>query len=122
MKKSLIVLSVSAVVLGSLLVYPTGASAYRGDPTVLGPNCTQERHDAVENAIETNNYDAWKNLMQGRGRVTQIITKDNFAQFAKAYKLAEEGNYAEAAKIRQELGLGTGYGMGSGMGMGRWNR
>ena len=57
--------------------------------------------------------------MQVRGRVSQIITQDNFAKFAEIHKLVEQGKYAEADAIRQELGLGMGQGQKSGMGFGQ---
>ena len=62
--------------------------------------------------------------MQGRGRVTQVVNKDNFAKFAQAHELAEQGKTDEANKIKAELGLGlrNGTGMGQGMGYGRTSR
>ena len=98
------------------------ASAYQGDATVKGPQYSPERHEAMEKAFETNDYEAWKNLMQGRGRVSEVITKDNFARFAEAHELMEDGKKEEAQKIAQELGLGfrAHGGHGKGMrGMGR---
>lgn len=101
------------------------ALAYQGDPAKRGPNCTAERREAMEKAFQNNDYNAWKSLMQGRGRVSQVITQENFARFAEAHRLAEQGRYAEANAIRQELGLnvGQGYkarsGFGKGMGRGR---
>lgn len=98
--------------------------AYQGDYTKKGPNYTPERHEAMEKAFDNNDYNAWKNLMQGRGKVMQVITKDNFAQFAKAHALAEQGKFAEADAIREDLGLRTrngqktGLGNGQGMGLG----
>ncbi len=108
-----------ALVLGIVGVAYSTTMAYQGDATVKGPNYSEDRHTAMERAFETNDYEAWKNLMQGRGRVTQVVTKDNFAQFAKIHEYVEEGNVAEAQKIREELGLRTGSGgcMGKGNGM-----
>ena len=60
--------------------------------------------------------------MQGRGRVSQVITKDNFAKFAEAHELAEQGKLEEAKKIRLELGLGLQNGSGQGMRMGRFSK
>ena len=96
------------------------AQAYRGDPTIKGPNYSAERHEAMEKAFENNDYTTWTNLMQGRGRVTTVINKDNFAKFAQAHELAEQGNVVEAQKIRQELGLQLNNGNSKGMGMGMW--
>lgn len=95
------------------------ALAYRGDVNVKGPNYTPERHEAMEKAFENKDYDAWKNLMQGKGNVTRVITEENFAKFAEVHELMEEGKTAEAQKVRQELGLGLHNGAGQGMGMGR---
>ena len=102
----------------AIMMLPGKASAYQGNINTKGPNYTEERHAAMEKAFENNDYDAWKNLMQGRGRVTQIVTKDNFAKFAQVHKLEEEGKVQEAQKIREELGLGLRNGTGQGRGMG----
>jgi len=88
------------------------ASAYKGDPTVKGPNYSVERHEAMTKAFENNDYDAWKKSMQGKGRVTQVVNQNNFAKFAEARRLMLEGKNTEAQKIRQELGLGIKNGSG----------
>lgn len=127
--KKRIVIGASALLLGASLLFPAAVGAYQGDPTVQGPNCTTERHEAMEKAFEANDYEAWKSLMDGRGRVSQVINKDNFAKFAEAHELAEQGKTAEATQIRQELGLGMRDGSGGGNGAcgqggagSRWNR
>ncbi len=120
-------LGVLALILGVGGMMATSAGAYMGDPAVKGPNYSQERHIAMEKAFETGDYTAWSKLMNGKGRVTQVINKDNFAKFAEAHELAEKGDKAGAAKIRAELGLGLkdgsgqGKGNGAGRGMGRGN-
>jgi hypothetical protein len=120
MNKTLLGLGALVLLAGGVAMsLPSMASAYRSDPNVKGPNYTAERHMAMEAAFEKNDYNAWKNLMQGRDRVTQVVTKDNFSKFAQIHKLTEEGKTAEAQKIRQEMGLGLKNGMGQGMGMGR---
>ena len=81
-------------------------------------NYTVERHDAMETAYEQNNFTAWQKLMTGRGNVTKVVNKDNFAKFAQIHKLTEEGKTAEAQKLRTELGLGLHNGQGNGMGRG----
>lgn len=97
------------------------ASAYQGDPNVKGPNYSAERHEAMTKAFENNDYSAWKDLMVGKGRVTQVVNEGNFSQFAQAHKLALEGKKDEANKIRTDLGLGlrNGSGQGQGQRMGR---
>ena len=115
MKKLLIGFGSLALVLGFMGVFTNTAEAYKGDPAVKGPNYSVER-------LETKDYTAWASLMQGKGRVTQVINKDNFAKFAEAHELALQGKTEEAQKIRQELGLGLKNGQGrtsGGMGYGR---
>lgn len=124
MNKNAILLGGTALILGGLIISPKIAEAYRGDSSIQGPDCTDERHEAMEQAFENNDYNAWKEQMQGRGRVTQVVNESNFARFAEAHKLAEEGETEEANQIRQELGLGlkdgSGQGQkGQGMGQGR---
>lgn len=111
MKKLILGLGISALVLG---VAGT-AAAYQGNPKVQGPNYSPERHEAMVKALENKDYVAWQNLMQGRGRVTQVINQDNFAKFAEAHQLAMQGKLVEAQKIRQELGLGSHSGSGKAM-------
>lgn len=122
MKKIIGIVGLTVVVLGGMVAYPNAVEAYKGDPSVKGPNYSQERHIAMEKAFENKDYTAWKTLMAGRGRATQVVNAQNFAKFAQAHELAEQGNLQEAAKIRQELGLGLQNGSGKGMGMGRWNK
>ncbi len=102
------------------------ASAYQGDYNQKGPNYSEERHESMTQAFEKNDYSAWKNLMEGRGRVNDVVNADNFAQFAEAHRLGLAGDVEGANTIRAELGLrggngermGAGYGKGMGEGRG----
>lgn len=96
---------IGATFIGGMLL-TTSAWAYRGDPNVQGPNYSPERHQAMIQAFENNDYNAWKEQMAGKGRVTQVINQDNFARFAEAHRLTLEGKTDEAKQIRSELGLG----------------
>jgi len=118
MKKISIGLGVLAIILGLSSIIPTVAGAYRGDLNIKGPNYFLERHEAMQKAFDNKDYNAWNELMQGRGKVTQVVNKDNFAKFAEAHLLALQGKSAEAQKIRQELGLGLRNGSGQGIGQG----
>lgn len=95
----------------------SGASAYRGDYTKQGPNYSPERHAIMEKAFETNDYNLWKSQMGDRG-VTRVINESNFAKFAEAHRLADEGKYDEADKLRAELKLRTKNGEAQGLGRG----
>ncbi len=127
MKKTTIFGLLALMVVG--LVAAAGlVSAYRGDYTIKGPDCDEERHEAMENAFESNDYSAWKELMTENGkhpRVVDVVTEDNFETFVKAHEAGENGDYETAAELRAELGLnngngpkdGTGYGKSQGKGM-----
>jgi len=119
MNKKTMLLGAMVLVLGGLVVFPGLAKAYRGDPNTQGPNCTAERHEMMNEAFESNDYNAWKEQMQGKGRVTQVVNEDNFARFAEAHRLALEGKTDEANQVRQELGLGFRNGSGRGQHKGR---
>jgi len=60
--------------------------------------------------------------MQGKGKVSEVITEDNFSKFAEMRKLRFEGKIEEADQIRAELGLGLGSKNQKGDGNGRWSR
>lgn len=112
-KKYLGMLVLGILALGSV-VY--SASAHQGDYSQKGPNYSEERHEAMTAAFDSNDYNAWKDLMEGRGRVTDVINESNFAQFAEAHRLGLAGDFEGANAIRAELGLGNGGGRGMGSG------
>ena len=118
MKKILLGLGTLALVFGIMGTFTNTVEAYRGDPAVKGPNYTVERHDAMQKAFETKDYTAWVNLMKGKGRVTQVINESNFAKFAEAHLLAQQGKTAEAKTIMKDLGLRLNNGLGCGFGRG----
>ncbi|MCK4767158.1 MAG: hypothetical protein KAS28_02145 [Desulfobacula sp.] len=92
--------------------------ANQGDYSKQGPSYSPERHTAMTDAMNSNNYEAWKELMADRGRVTKVINAENFEQFAKAHQLATNGDLDGADAIRKELVLKTrdGKKMGDGYG------
>jgi hypothetical protein len=111
MKK--LTLSVGALtIIGVITLSANSVLAYQGNPSVQGPNYTAERHTAMTQAFANSDYESWKGLINGNGRVSQVVNQDNFAKFAEAHQLSLEGKTAEAQKIRQELGLGLNNGSG----------
>jgi hypothetical protein len=108
MTKKSIILGILSLTIAGTAMYALRASAYWGDAMKNGSNYSPERHEQMEKAFEKNDYNAWKNLMNGRGRVSDVINEGNFNRFAEAHKLMEEGKTDEANKIRQEFGLGQG--------------
>jgi hypothetical protein len=122
MTKKSIVLGVLGLAVAGAAAYSTGALAYRGDSSQKGPNYTPERHEQMEKAFENKDYNAWKNLMNGKGRATEVVNEGNFNRFAEVHKLMEEGKTDEANRIRQELGLGQGGKNGQGNSNGQGQR
>ena len=85
------------------------ASAYRGDLTEQGPNFSEERHELMENAFESGDYDAWYALMTADGRhprVVDVITEENFHIFAEIHEAREKGDYETVEELREGFGLG----------------
>lgn len=117
-KKQVISLGVVSLLTAGVFLLPSVADAYRGEPGVEGPDCTAERHEAMTAAFANNDYSAWQELMNGKGRVAEVVNEGNFARFAEAHQFAEEGKVEEAKQIRAELGLGLGDGAGAGQGQG----
>jgi len=113
MKKTLITTGVLTLALA--FVFAKSSFAYQGNPNVKGPNYTPERHQAMLNAFEKKDYNAWKNLMAGRP-ITQKINASNFSKFVQMRNLMLQGKVDEANKIKAELGLGQGLGGGFGRG------
>ena len=112
------------------LVFSTGVSAYRGDYSIQGPNCDDERHELMDDAFESLDYDGWYALMTDDGRhprVVDVVTAENFETFVQAHEAGEAGDVETAAVLRAELGLnngkgphdGTGHGKGMGQGDGQ---
>ncbi len=102
-----------------------GVIAYQGNINVKGPNYSTEVHERLEAAIEAGDYDAWLKIRQDnnlptRGKIFQVINKDNFDKFAELHEANEEGDADKADAIRAELGLGQGMmKRGSGKGQGK---
>jgi hypothetical protein len=116
------IFGIFALFVVGIMISTTMVSAYKGDVTKEGPNFSEERHEAMEDAFETMDYEMWKELMlenEIRPKVTDLVTESNFAKFVEAHDAAENGDYETAAKIRAELGLNDGHGPRDGTGLGR---
>ena len=120
MTNTMTTLGIMAFALGVLGV-GTVTYAYQGDPSVQGSNYSAERHEAMTRAFADGDYAAWKELMAGKGRVTQVINEDNFPVFVRAHERAQAGDLEQARDMKRELGLGQGQqrrGGGNGAGVG----
>ncbi|MDD3487415.1 MAG: hypothetical protein PHF35_03505 [Candidatus Moranbacteria bacterium] len=106
MPKKYLAAAVAGIAIAGALAVSQTASAYRGDPSEKGPNYDPQRHEEMQKAFDDNDYDKWKELMQNRGRVTEVVNEGNFSRFSEMHKLMLEGKTDEANAIRSELGLG----------------
>lgn len=126
MKKTAIFGLLALMVVG--MVFSTSlVSAYRGDYSVEGPNYNEERHELMENAFDTLDYNAWYELMTEDGRhprVVDVVTESNFETFVQAHDAGKSGDLETASSLRDELGLNNGKGPkdGTGFGKGQGNR
>ncbi len=125
MKKTAIFGLLALMVVG--MVFSTSlVSAYRGDYSVEGPNYNEERHELMENAFDTLDYNAWYELMTEDGRhprVVDVVTESNFETFVQVHDAGKSGDLETASALRAELGLNNGHGPkdGTGFGKGRGN-
>jgi len=122
MKKSKLYLLASFMgLIITTLVVSNMASAAQGEPR--GSNFDPDRHNAIQTALENNDYEAWKETVDSRPRITDYINQDNFDKFAEMHQLMLNGDIEGAQAIRDELGLPDmgmmakgfkrGFGMGS---------
>lgn len=84
-----------------------------------GPRFDQETRDAIHDAMEAGDYEAWKNLLiQGEGepKIFDFITEDNFAQFAEMHEARQNGDHETAKAIAEEIGFEPGMRGGKGQG------
>ena len=105
MNKSVKTIGVAFIAVSVITIIAFPALAYRGDDSIKGPAYSTERHTIMTEAFANDDYEAWSALMDGRGRVTSVITAENFSRFAEAHRLAQEGDFEGANQIRTELGL-----------------
>lgn len=105
--------------LGMIALLGVGfVAAYQGNYSVQGPDYSDERDNAMHNAFDNLDYDAWVSLMTESGRnprVLTVVNENNFATFVEAH---EAGNSEKATELRAKLGLRNGSGPKDGAGFG----
>jgi len=107
-------------ILGMSMVF-----AYQGNPNIQGPNFSEERHEAMQDAFDNLDYDAWVVLMTENDRhprIVDVITEENFSEFIEARNSALNGNSGALKEFKESLGLGLGqmkHGNGEALGRGQ---
>jgi hypothetical protein len=88
----------------------------------LQRNQRKENTEAVQSALEAEDYAAWKaavSALGGRYNVTEMVTEEEFGTLVEIYKAKESGNFSEARSLMEESGLNMIPGMELGMGYGQ---
>jgi len=121
MRKTTVIGMLALMIVGVMLSAGV-VSAYRGDYSETGPNYNEERHELMEDAFDTDDYDVWYAMMtedDRHPRVVDVITEGNFHQFVEAHEAGKSGDSSAAAELRAELGLNNGNGPKDGSGFGK---
>ena len=65
-----------------------------------------DRFSAIKNAVETRDYDAWKQLMADRS-IARSVTLQNFDEYAQAWFASVSGNQAPMNAFKQKYQMYT---------------
>ncbi len=60
---------------------------------------------ALDAAIDTDNYQAFKEAIEGSPLADIVTSEDDFQQFSEAHRLHKKGKHEEARMIMEELGF-----------------
>ncbi|MFA6466678.1 MAG: hypothetical protein WCV71_02355 [Patescibacteria group bacterium] len=74
----------------------------------------EESRQALQTALDNGDYNAWKEIVDSRPKITDYVNQDNFVQFVQMHKDMQAGDFEAADTIRTELGIPMGLGMGEG--------
>ena len=64
----------------------------------------KENRQAVLDALETGDYDAWMEIM-GDNKVTENMTEDKFEKMIEAHEAMQSGDFERAKEIKDEIGF-----------------
>lgn len=67
-----------------------------------------ENRSAIQEAIQNADYDTWSNLIgdtKHGEKILEVITEENFEQFAEMHNLLKAGDKEGAKDLAEELGL-----------------
>ena len=111
MRNNMLTVFVVIFVIGVISLF--GVYAYNGNQDMKLINYDSSVHDALEKAIENNDYDTWikireENNLPMKGRMFQVINKANFAKYKELHDANLLGDLEKADQIRSDLGLNYG--------------
>ena len=79
----------------------------------------REHKAAVRDAVESNDYEAFVEAVEGTPMADVIDSEDDFTKLVEAHSLREAGDYEGAKTIMEELGFDKGDRGPGGFGKGR---
>lgn len=64
-----------------------------------------EQRQAVEQALESGDYEAWVQAIESMPKITDLITEENFQDFAALHQARQNGDLETAKDLSEQLGL-----------------
>ena len=108
MKKSTLLIS-TGVATGAFLIGLTLSnpfvSAYQNGAWQREQGFSPETKAQIEQSIENGDYNTWKSLTDGKGRMGETITEENFPLLKELHTAQQNGDTTKAQELRQKLGL-----------------
>lgn len=62
-----------------------------------------EKEEMILTSFENGDYDTWRRLLGQKGKISEVITKEEFQTFIEAREKARSGRYEEAILIAEKL-------------------
>jgi hypothetical protein len=95
-----------ALIMGMGFIFTLPALASEGEQGNRVECRDGERHEQMEKALDSRDYDAWKELMSERNTtVAEKVSKENFDKFIAMHEARQAGDTAKADALRKELDL-----------------
>lgn len=71
----------------------------------MGKMKSSQERQAIYNAMESGDFNAWKEAMGDRP-MAQTMTEENFQKLRQAHEMKKNGNHEGARALMEELGMG----------------
>lgn len=124
------------LVTGFVAASPFGKGMFGNNLSQEDKDEMQQNHQAIREAVQNQDFTAWKALMEERiARMQEQITEENFNNLVQRHQQMEEfhnameearetGDYSQIEALKEEYGIenGFGQGKGAGKGMGKMNQ
>ncbi len=65
----------------------------------------QEHRAEMDQIFADRDYEAWKEVIESKPKITDYVNEENFDRFAEMHELMQSGDKEAADEIRKELGL-----------------